>query len=93
MKTLVLNKDNSACSFGPKRQRKILIIALAASQNVLFFLSANPFIWEFVRHCQLPLNPISSAEIIILVGVNLFSITEICLPVSIQDFKLLKDLF
>jgi hypothetical protein len=72
----VLNIDCNTCSFSPKRQRKILIIhhSCGCLSNCVVLSFCNPTLFEIVRHCQLPLDPISSTEIIILVGVKLFSI-------------------
>jgi hypothetical protein len=76
MRTHVLNIDCSACSFGPKRQWKILIIHHGSGcfTNCLVLSFCNPILLRIIRHSWLPLNPGSSVEIIILVGVKFFSI-------------------
>jgi hypothetical protein len=76
MRTHVLNIDCITCNFGPKRQWKIMIIHHSSSCftncHVLSFY--NPILLGIIRHNQLPLNPRSPTNIIILVGVKLFSI-------------------
>jgi hypothetical protein len=76
MRTPVLNIDCSTRSFNPKRQRKVLIIHHSSScfTNRLVLSFYKPILLGIIRHNQLPLNPRSPEEIIILVGVKLFSI-------------------
>jgi hypothetical protein len=76
MRTLVLNIDCSACNFGPKRQRKILIIHHGSGcfTNCPVLSFRKPILLRIIRHNQLPLNLGSPTEIIILVGVKFFSI-------------------
>jgi hypothetical protein len=71
-----MNIDCSTCSFVPKRQQKILIIHHSSGcfTNCYVLSFCNPILLGIIRHNQLPLNPRSSTEIIILVGVKLFSI-------------------
>jgi hypothetical protein len=76
MRIHVLNIDYSSCSFSPKRQWKILIIHHGSGcfTNCPILSFCNPILLRIIGHNQIPLNPGSLTEIIILVGVKLFSI-------------------
>jgi hypothetical protein len=71
-----MNTYCSTRSFIPKRQQNILIIhhSFGCLKNCPFISFCNTILLGIIRHNQVPLNPRSPVEIIILVGVKLFSI-------------------